>query len=171
MKYKNIILIGFMGCGKTSVGTKLARAFNYKFLDTDAIIEENYGAKIAAIFEAEGEEAFRKMETAVLVQLKNTVSNTVISTGGGLPLREENVKLLKEIGIIIFLKASKKTTIERLIGDTTRPLLAGEDLEEKVERLLKERMLRYEAAADYSIVTDNRSFYEIIKEIEKIIKS
>lgn len=168
---KNIVLIGFMGCGKTSVGGKLSRAFHYRFLDTDQMLEEEFGCTIRAFFEKEGEQAFRERETALLKRMEGTLASCVLSTGGGLPLRAENAALLKKIGAVFYLKASEETTIARLRGDTARPLLAGENLEERVHRLLKERMPLYEAAADYTIATDGMSFYEIIREIENVMRS
>ncbi|MBQ9118546.1 MAG: shikimate kinase [Lachnospiraceae bacterium] len=164
---KNIILIGFMGCGKSSVGSKLARALHMQFQDTDQLLEESFGCKISEFFEKEGEAEFRNRETALLKQLNEELQNTVLATGGGLPLREENAELLKKLGTVIYLKASKETTLKRLHGDTTRPLLAGGDVEEKVERLLEQRIPLYTAAADLIITTDEKSFYEIINEIEK----
>lgn len=165
----NIVLIGFMGSGKTSVGTKLARALDYKFLDTDAFIEEEYGGSIATIFANEGEASFRSLETETLRKLKQNLHGYVISTGGGMPLREENVKLLHELGYIVFLKTSKETIYERLKDDRTRPLLQGDNPMQKIEELLAYRTPIYEAAADQVIVTDGESFYQIIKEIMDII--
>ncbi len=168
--HNNIVLIGFMGSGKTSVGTKLARAFSYQFLDTDALIEKRANKSIAQIFEEDGEEVFRQMEVEVLTELKESCYDTVISTGGGMPMRKEARELLKGMGTVILLRASKEVTLERLLGDTTRPLLAGEEMEEKVDRLLEERMPYYEESAHVVIETDHKSFYEIINDVEKIMK-
>lgn len=167
---KNIILIGFMGSGKTSVGNKLARALHLQFQDTDQLLEAEFGCKISEFFEKEGEAEFRNRETALLQRLKGEVKNTVLATGGGMPLRPENAELLKQIGIVVYLKASKETTLKRLQGDTTRPLLAGGDVEEKVNNLLEKRIPMYTAAADITVLTDGKSFYEIINEIEKQCK-
>lgn len=166
----NIILIGFMGCGKTSLGGKLSRALHIQFLDTDQLLEEKFGCTIREYFEKEGELSFREEETELLRQLLPTLNNTVLATGGGLPLRKENVELLKKIGKVFFLKATRETTLERLRGDSSRPLLAGENMEEKVDLLLEERLPLYTAAADEVIETDGKSFYEMIKEIEKKTK-
>lgn len=166
---KNIILIGFMGSGKTSVGGKLARARHYHFLDTDQILEEEFGCSIREYFEQKGEEEFRRQETNLMRRLSLSLRGCVLSTGGGLPLREENRSLLRETGVVIYLRASEETTMERLMGDTTRPLLAGEDLSEKVHRLLGERRPIYEKAAHYTLDTDKKSFYEIIKEIQTVV--
>ncbi len=167
---ENIVLIGFMGCGKTSVGGKLSRAFHCNFLDTDQLLEEEFGCTIREFFEREGEGEFRKRETELIGRLSSTLENTVLATGGGLPLRPENVGILKAIGVVFWLKASEEMTMERLCGDTSRPLLAQGDLKEKVHHLLGRRMPLYEAAADHIIETDGKSFYEIIKEIENVMR-
>lgn len=165
----NIVLIGFMGSGKTTIGTKLARALEYQFLDTDAYIEEEYGNSIKNIFATAGEAKFRSMETQTLNKLKETLHGHVISTGGGMPMLEENAKLLKELGHVIFLKTSKEVIYERLKGDLTRPLLQGDQPLRKIEELLNLRTPVYEAAADHVVVTDEGSFYQIIKEIMDMI--
>lgn len=167
---KNIVLIGFMGSGKTSVGEKLSRVLQLDFMDTDLLLEEEFGCSISDFFAREGEDAFRKKETALLRRLAGDLKGTVLATGGGMPLRPENAALLKQIGKVFYLKASKETTLERLRGDTTRPLLAGDGLEEKVGRLLGERRPIYTAAADHVIETDGKSYYELIKEMEKTYK-
>ena len=154
-----------MGSGKSSVGIKLANALNYKFLDTDAYIEAQEKMKISEIFVNYNEEVFREMETKCLRTLKESLTGYVISTGGGMPLRKENVELLKEIGTVFYLKTSKEVTYERVKDDKSRPLLKGANPMEKIELLLKERIPVYEAAADVTITTDNRSFYSIIEEI------
>lgn len=160
MKY-NIILIGFMGSGKTSVGEYLAERLGFQFCDTDRLIEQKAGDTINHIFAVHGEEYFRSLETDLLKELKPVLEHTVLSTGGGLPLREVNSNLLKEMGYVVYLKASKQTTLERLAGDTTRPLLQGEDREQKVEKLLTGRIPIYEKAAHEVIVTDDRSVNDI----------
>ena len=165
----NIVLIGFMGSGKSSVGLKLARVLDYKFLDTDAYIEEEYGDTIATIFASEGEAGFRTLETKTLRKLKQNLHGYVISTGGGMPLREENVTLLHELGHVVFLKTSKEVIYERLKDDRSRPLLQGDNPMQKIEELLAYRTPIYEAAADSVTMTDGESFYQIIKEIMDII--
>ena len=165
----NIVLIGFMGSGKTSTGDKLARALNLQFLDTDQRLEQEFGCSISDYFAKEGEEAFRRKETELLQKMAESLKGTVLATGGGMPLRAENVELLKQIGAVYYLKASKETTLGRLREDTTRPLLAGDGMNEKIERLLSIRVPIYTAAADYIIETDGKSYYELIKEIEKTL--
>ncbi len=157
----NIILIGFMGSGKTCVGEYLAKKLTYGFWDTDQLIVERAGKSISHIFSFHGEEYFRDLETNLIKEMVPVLKDTVLSTGGGMPVREENSALLKELGFIVFLKTSKETTITRLQGDSSRPLLQGEELEEKVERMLALRTPIYEDTAHAIIVTDGRTVEDI----------
>ncbi|MGB4661680.1 MAG: shikimate kinase [Mobilitalea sp.] len=158
----NIILIGFMGSGKTSVGERLAELLSYRFRDMDHIIEQNTHDTINHIFEAQGEEYFRNLETLLLKELLPTIDQTVLSTGGGLPLREQNARLIKEMGYVVYLRVSKESVMERLKGDTTRPLLKGDELERKVDHLLSTREPIYERAAHRIIATDDKSVEAIV---------
>lgn len=166
MSRKNVVLIGFMGSGKSTVGRKLANALNYRFLDTDALIEERGGKTIARIFAEDGEAVFRQIETELLEELSTTCDGCVLSTGGGMPLRPENAALLKKIGLVVLLDAAPEVILERLKDDTQRPLLQGANREEKVRTLYEERLPKYRAASDCVIETENKSFYAIISEIE-----
>jgi len=158
----NIILIGFMGSGKTSVGERLAERLSYSFRDTDRMLEQRAGDTINHIFSLHGEEFFRNLETDLLKEMLQQTDQTVISTGGGLPLRDQNNKVLKELGYVVYLKANKQTTIRRLKGDSTRPLLQGEELEQKVERMLTLRAPLYEKAAHKIVATDDKTIDEIV---------
>lgn len=161
----NIILIGFMGSGKTSVGDQLAKLLNYRFCDTDQMIEKRAADTINHIFSEHGEEYFRNLETNLVRELVSTLDHSVLSTGGGLPVREQNAKLLKDLGYVVFLKASKQTTIKRLQGDITRPLLQGDELSKKIDRMLEIRTPIYEKAAHKIVATDERSVQEIAQVI------
>ena len=163
----NLILIGYMGSGKTSVGKQLACKYGYEFMDTDECIEKKAGMKISDLFQLHGEENFRRMETQLLKELIGNTQHCIISTGGGMAVRTENVALLKKLGIVIFLRVKKETIISRLEGDTTRPLLAGDELEKKVETMLKIRTPFYEAAADYILDTDDYTIEELVEMIYK----
>lgn len=163
----NIILTGFMGCGKTSVGIRLSYAFKRTMIDTDKWIEKKQGRSVSDIFAEDGEEAFRRMETECLKKLIETENHRIISTGGGLPVREENHALLKELGRIYYLKVTPEVVFERLKGDTTRPLLQGGDPQAKIEKLMTVRQPFYEKCADYVIEVSGKEFEEIIEEIEK----
>lgn len=157
----NVILIGFMGSGKTSVGKLLAKRLSYQFLDSDQLIESRAGDSINQIFSRNGEEYFRNMETELLKDISSDMKQTVLSTGGGLPLRDQNSRILKEMGYVVFLKASKETTLKRLKGDSSRPLLNGDELEQKVERMMKSRTPIYESTAHKIIATDGRTIDEV----------
>lgn len=166
---KNIILIGFMGAGKTTFGTWLAKKREYQFLDTDEMIEKEQGISISEIFEQFGEEAFRDMETALIQKLitENTDS-CIISVGGGLPVREENRRLLQDLGTVIYLRASVETLCERLEGDTTRPLLKGGSLRTKIVSLMEKREALYEDAANRIIDTDGCTYEDVERKVEEV---
>lgn len=150
---ENLILIGFMGCGKTTVGRILADGTGMKFLDTDALLEEKTGKSISEIFATQGEKEFRRLETELLRELQGTLKNTILSTGGGMPLREENAVLLKQLGKVVYLSASSEVIYDRLKGQTDRPLLQVEDLLGRIRSLMEERKSRYEAASDLMVDT------------------
>jgi len=164
-KKDNIILIGFMGCGKSSVGYRLSYALRRTLIDTDKLIEKQQNMTIAQIFEEKGEQVFRQMETDCIRHLIDTADKQIISTGGGLPMKEENHMLLRQLGRVYYLQVTGDTVYERLKGDTTRPLLQGDNPREKIDRLLQLRMPVYEACADEIIDVSNKSFDEIILEI------
>lgn len=168
---KPIILIGYMGAGKTTVGKLLAGQKGWVFIDTDAKIEEQEGRNISDIFAADGEEVFRDKETDLIRQFsKENLSQVIISVGGGLPLREENRRFLKEIGTVVYLFALKDTIIGRVKASTDRPLLQGEGLSKKVEDMLLTRDPIYRQAADFLIETDKKTAEEITEEIWKKIE-
>ncbi len=166
----NIILIGFMGSGKTTIGKRLAQILEYQFIDTDAYIEQQMNLTVKEIFTMHSEEYFRRLETETIKELKNNTTNTIIATGGGLALREENALLLKQLGMVIFLQVGKDEVLNRLSSDTTRPLLQGENVEQKVAELLAYRNPKYSVAADYIICVDGRSKEQIISEVQKLLK-
>lgn len=156
---KKLVLIGFMGSGKSTVGSTLATGLDCPIYDTDQMIEEQEGVTIKELFATKGEAYFRQRETAVLLELAERGGLAVISTGGGLPMTEANHQPMKDLGVVIFLKVRKESVIERLKGDQTRPLLAGPEPEKKIEELLKVRTPVYEKAADLIILTDSEKNY------------
>lgn len=166
MDGQKIILIGYMGAGKTSVGRALAKKRKQRFLDMDEEIVRREGMAVTEIFRLHGEEAFRQMETRLLEELLGLEEDLIISAGGGLPVRPENRRLLKEFGTVVYLQADKDTVVSRLRGDESRPLLAGADLETKVETMLQERGPFYQEAADLTVNGNNKTVEEIVKEIE-----
>ena len=166
----NIVLIGFMGCGKSSVGAHLADFFHYPMIDTDQWIEKEASQTISDIFATNGETYFRQLEREAIVTLSESLSKTIVSTGGGLPIQEGNGDLLKKVGLVVYLKVSKETVLQRLKGDTTRPLLQGENVEQKVEELLNFRSPIYEKTADVTVVVDGKDFSEIVQEIADVYR-
>ncbi len=162
---KRIILMGFMGAGKTTVGKKLAKELSCEFIDTDELIEKEQGCKISEIFEKDGEAAFRDLETELLKRLQGSEKEFVLSIGGGMPVREENRKLLQSLGTVIYLKTSKEEIIRRVSGDTGRPLLQGGRLEEKVTALMNAREQIYIETAHKEIVTDGKYPKGLVQEI------
>ena len=161
----NIILIGFMGSGKTTFGRWITRTHNMEFLDTDEYIENKYNKLIKDIFRDSGEETFRDMETQAIKELAQVCDNCVISVGGGLPVREVNRSLIKELGIVVYLEASVDELVKRLSKDTSRPLLAGGNLREKIESLMTAREALYKDAADVIVKTDGRRFEDMYADI------
>ncbi len=167
---RNIILEGFMGSGKSTVADILSDKLMLELLDTDEAIEDAEGRSISEIFDQEGEDAFRDMETELLKTIENEhFREMVISLGGGLPLREKNRELLKKCGKVIYLRTSPETVYERLKGDDTRPLLRGEDPLDRIRSLQEDRRERYEAAADLIIDTDELSPLEVADKIVELL--
>jgi len=165
----HVILIGFMGCGKSSVGKELARELAVPFLDTDEMIEKQTGRRISAIFRESGETYFRELETKALEQLLDSGERKVIAVGGGLPVRPANRAYLKKLGTTVYLLAQPETLVERLEGDDTRPLLQGGELRQKIEQLMKDREKIYLAVADIQAATDGKSICEIVQEVKKYV--
>ncbi len=163
----NIVLIGFMGCGKTTIGKELAKSLNFQFIDTDTQIEENAKKTINEIFATQGEEYFRELETSTISDMVNTTEKAIISTGGGLPLRETNSKILKKLGFVVYLRVQRETVEKRLEGDTTRPLLQGDNVSGKIEQLLAYRDPIYEIGAHMVLDVDGKSVEEITEEIHR----
>ncbi|HCT92143.1 MAG TPA: shikimate kinase [Lachnospiraceae bacterium] len=165
----HIILIGFMGAGKTSLGRRLARARHLTFTDTDDRIVAKMGMPVTAIFDRYGEEYFRGLETKVLQELLGEKKRCVISVGGGLPMRGENQPYLKKLGRVIYLRAKVETLMGRLGRDNSRPMLRGGDLRTRIEELMAKRQDTYEKVADLIIDTDGKSFERLILEISEKI--
>ena len=154
----NIVLIGFMGSGKTTFGKWISRKYGYSFCDTDEYIEKKEKTTINDIFASKGEAAFRDMETETVKEFADSLKKCVVSVGGGLPVRKENREILKNIGTVVYLKASEEELCKRLSRDNTRPLLKGGNLKEKIHTLMQQREDIYMDAADVVINTENVSF-------------
>lgn len=164
----NIILIGFMGCGKTTVGQQLAKRLKYDFLDTDKQIEHINGQPVSKIFETAGEAFFRKLETETVKELIGRLHHTVVSVGGGLPVTSGNAKLLKELGTVVYLETPREVLEARLLNDTTRPLLAGKDGLKNMSLLYDKRLPFYKAAADIRLETEGKSISEVVDCLQEI---
>ena len=165
-KPNNIVLVGFMGTGKTSVGRRLASQLRMRYVDTDDIIERDSGRRIAHIFEEDGEPAFRDLESEAVLKASQ-LYNHVISTGGGVVLRASNMEALKQNGIIFCLTATPEEIYRRVRHQTHRPLLQTPDALAKIRSMLEERHPYY-AEADYKVRTTGRSFREITGYIRQV---
>ena len=154
-----------MGAGKSTVGKQLAEINEYSFLDTDQWIEEKEGKRIAEIFGLKGEQYFRDLETGCIRQLLLEEKGKVIAVGGGLPIKEENRKILKQLGMVVYLKGKPETIYERVKGDKNRPLLQIEDPKSKIREMMQEREGYYREAADLILTIEGKTVEEIISEI------
>ncbi len=150
--YHNIVLIGMMGSGKSTIGHRLAAESGFLFIDTDALIEQQIQCTIAEFFEKNGEAAFRKIESEICQTLPN-YQNHVIATGGGIVLAEVNRQILKKTGWVVYLQASMEQIVTRLTYDQTRPLLKAPDKEARIQALLTERDALYRTTAHVMIET------------------
>lgn len=164
---QNLVLIGFMGSGKTSVGLKLSYRMRMPVEDTDKLIERREGRSINEIFADDGEEYFRQLETELLEELKVKSRGKIFSVGGGTPIRPENRNLLKQLGTVIYLRVQPETVYERLKNDTSRPLLQCDDPLQRIRELLDYRKEAYEACADIVIDVDEMDMENILKVIVK----
>lgn len=167
---KNIFLIGFMGAGKSTIARCLHSCHGMEWLEMDKEIEKREGMTISEIFRRKGEEYFRELETRLLLSLENR-SNTVVSCGGGVPLRSCNVEAMKKSGIVVYLAARPETILERVKDSHDRPLLEGHKDVAYIEGLLEKRLGKYDAAADVQIATDGRRAAEIGEEIYALLLS
>ncbi len=163
----HLILIGFMGTGKSSVGRDLADRLGMPFADTDSRVEEDTGMTVADIFRDLGEETFRDKEGEVIHGLIEEAPK-VVSCGGGAVLRAGNRVALRNSGEVFHLLASPEAILRRLEKDNTRPLLAGDGRLDKIRKMLEEREPYYRETADHSIDTDGREPGEVAAEIEEI---
>lgn len=164
----NVVLIGMPGSGKSSVGSLLSSKTGVSFVDMDLLIESKEQRKITEIFKTEGEEYFRCLETEVIKEFLG-VSPVILSTGGGVVEREENIPLLKEIGKVFYLEISPKLIFDRIKGDKTRPLLQKKDPLAALNEIYLRRQEKY-ARADF-IIDASREINLIVDEIYEKISS
>ena len=167
----NIFLVGPMGAGKSTVGRQLARALNRDFFDSDKEIEKRTGVSISWIFEMEGEEGFRVREQKVIDEL-SSLKDIVLATGGGAILAEENRRILRARGHVVYLSASIEQLFRRTAKDKTRPLLQTEDPKQQIADLLAKRDPLYTSVADVVLRTGEQSIQHavtaIIKQLEEL---
>ena len=164
----NIVLCGFMGCGKTSVGKQLSLKTGLNFIDTDRYIEKTSGLPVSEIFKIYGEAHFRNLEK-ICVKTVSTSASAIISTGGGVILDEKNIFYLKQNGKIFYLDASVDIITSRLISDSTRPLIKNKN---SIKKLFFERKEKYLSSADF-IIDANQNLdaicHDIHNKIEKTV--
>lgn len=160
----NIVLIGFMGTGKTTVSNQLSQMYGMELVDMDQVISDREEMTIPEIFSCFGEAYFRTLETKLLIELQ-AKQNIIISCGGGTAIRDENVREMKKNGKVFLLTATPETIYERVKDSDDRPMLKGRNNVNGISELLEMRRPKYEAAADIVIETDHKSVQEICREI------
>ena len=163
----NIYLIGMMGSGKSTLGKSLSEKIQKPFIDLDSEIEQTGGKSISEIFDIDGEEQFRKMETKQLKQY----SESIVACGGGIVLNDDNRKFINENGIAILLLASMGELAQRLSSSNNRPLLADDNMKEALTKLWLERQLDYLDTANFTIETDGKNPEQLTEEILAQINS
>ena len=162
----NIVLVGFMGTGKTSIGRRLSSQLRMRYVDTDDVVERDNRRRISDIFAEDGEPAFRELESQAVHKVSK-LYNHVISTGGGVVLKEANMVELKRNGIVFCLTATAEEIYRRVGHQTHRPLLQTPDPLAQIRSMLEERHPYY-AEADHIVKTTGRSFGEIIAHIKRV---
>lgn len=158
---RNIVLVGFMGSGKSTIARELGQLLTYPAIDTDSKIEEVEKISIADIFSLKGESYFRDAETEALQQLVDEgLTHHIIATGGGLPVKEENRPLLRELGYVVWLDANTDTILERTSRNSNRPLLQTEDPRATINKMLEERNAIYSEVSHLRLQTSGLSIAE-----------
>jgi len=166
---EHIFMIGFMGVGKTSTSRSLSKKLGVKEIDTDAMIVENEGRSISEIFEKDGEEYFRSVETGMIDRIAD-MKPCIVSCGGGMVMRDVNVQKMKKIGKIVLLTATPETIFEHVRYSTNRPLLNGNMNIHYIAKLMEAREPKYKAAADIVIETDGCTPDKVADKIVKVIE-
>lgn len=167
----HIVIIGFMGSGKTRVGKRLASDLNIPFVDVDKAIVKKMGLTIKEIYQRFGEPFYRALETVIVKGLIEDKERKVVSLSSGLPMQEQNQKYLKELGTVVYLKGSYQTLKKRLESSSSDPLIEGDDREEKIKKLLKQRAPVYEKFCDIEVVTGVKPFEALIAELEEKLEA
>ncbi|WP_110186560.1 shikimate kinase AroK [Pokkaliibacter plantistimulans] len=167
---KNLVLVGPMGAGKTTIGRLLSQTLSLEFVDSDREIEERAGANIPWIFDVEGEEGFRRREEQVIEDLVQR-PGMVLATGGGAVIRDSNRNVLKQRGFVVYLHTTVAQQLERTAKDKNRPLLQTEDPSAVLSRLFALRDPLYREVASLIINTDKRSPRAVVNEIVRKLKA
>lgn len=165
---KNIFLIGFMGCGKSTMARLLAQELHMELIEMDETIEKEENRTINDIFATDGEAYFRDLESQLIVRIADR-GGMIVSCGGGAILREENVANMKKNGTIVYLSATPETIYERVRYSTNRPLLNGNMNVEYISQLMSKRVDKYEKAADVILCVDEKGKNEIVRELLSIV--
>ncbi|PID43837.1 MAG: shikimate kinase AroK [Proteobacteria bacterium] len=161
---RNVVLVGPMGAGKTTIGKLLARELGFDFKDSDKVIEKRCGADIPWIFDVEGESGFRDREQNMIAELCQQ-PGLVIATGGGAVLREANRTVISDHALVVYLKTSVSQQFERTHRDRNRPLLQTENPHQVLSRLYQQRHPLYDEMADIVVVTDRKSPRSVVRQI------
>jgi shikimate kinase len=167
---QNIIFVGPMGAGKTTIGRQIAKAMGRDFYDSDKEIENRTGATIPLIFELEKEEGFRVRESAMIKELLSKDNDIVLATGGGAVLSEKNRKFMAKHGFVIYLCAPLEQLVRRTARDKNRPLLQTKNPKKTIEDLLAIRDPLYREVADLVFETDGFTVRQVVSKLQKIIK-
>jgi len=164
----NIVLIGYRCTGKSSIGRRLADILEWRFVDTDELLEKKLGMSISEFVSEKGWNEFREAEKGIIREISD-LDNSVIATGGGVVLNEDNMKILRKNGWIVWLRADPETIKQRMLKDkkNVRPSLKGTDPIDEIKEVLKERAFLYQRNSDLSLNTDNSSVEELCDEIIK----
>jgi shikimate kinase len=157
---RNLVLVGFMGSGKSSVGREIARRWGFRFIDTDTAIRQKFGKSIPDIFASFGEPLFRDEENQALQNLQNT-DQAVIATGGGIVLQPRNHPLLRSLGVVVWLTASEEVIWERVSRNQNRPLLKTPDPRTTISTLMSTRYPLYRSLADIIVETSGLTHQEV----------
>ena len=165
----NIVLIGFMGTGKTTVSRYLSAMFGMDMIEMDQEIADREKMSIPEIFSTYGEEYFRELETRLLIEFQDR-KNVIISCGGGTPLRAQNVAEMKKNGRVVLLTASPETVYERVKDSEDRPVLNGRKNVAGIAELMEQRREKYESAADLVVQTDHKTVAQICEEMAERLK-
>jgi len=167
----NIVLIGMRGSGKTTIGNFIAKKLDWQFIETDSLIEKNIGTKISKFVNQSGWIAFRTVESKFIDNVSN-LDSVVISSGGGVVIKKENIRKLKKNGVLIWLTASNDTLYNRIKDDRNRPFLTNaRSRKEEIKKVFKVREKLYKGAADLVVSTETNTIEQALHDIYKYLNS